>query len=133
MNAAVLWPAIAQAVLIGLVYVLLSFTRGRYVVAGRVADTNFAPWDEPRDSAEIRRHLQNQFEMPLLFFVGIGFLVATDAVTALDGWLAWGFVASRVFHSFGALRGPLWLRHAAFSVGALLVAGLWVQLAITLL
>jgi hypothetical protein len=133
MNAWVLWPAIVQAVLIGLVYVLLSFTRGKSVVAGRVPDTNFPPWDEPRDSAEIRRHLQNQFEMPILFFAAVGFLVATDTVTSVDFWLAWGFVASRVLHSIGALLGPLWLRHAAFFGGAILVAGLWLHLAITLI
>jgi hypothetical protein len=133
MTAALLWPAIVQAALIGAVYVSLSFVRGKAVVGGDVPDTDFAPWDEPRESAAVRRHLANQFEMPLLFFVVVGYLVATGAANAFDVWCAWGFVASRVVHSIGALRGPLWLRHAAFSLGALLVAGLWLHLAATLL
>ncbi len=125
---AILWPAIAQVALIGAVYAALGFARGRAVMERRVADTDFAPGTEPADSAAIRRHLRNQFEMPILFFVVVGYLVTLGAATTFEVWVAWGFVVSRIVHSVGALRGPLWLRHAAFTVGALLVAALWASL-----
>ena len=131
-EANLLWPAIVQAALIGLVYTLLGIVRRRAVVTGRATSTDFAPWDEPRESAEVRRHLANQFEMPLLFFVVIGYLVAVNAVSAIDVWLAWTFVASRILHSVGALLGPLWLRHLAFTIGTFLLAGLWVHLVVTI-
>jgi len=130
--ASLLWPAIVQAALIGLVYALLGIVRRRAVVAGRASSTDFAPWDEPRESAEVRRHLANQFEMPLLFFVVIGYLVAVDAVAPVDLWLAWGYVATRILHSVGALVGPLWLRHLSFTIGTFLLAGLWLHLVLTI-
>ena len=105
--AALLWPAIAEAALIGVIYAALFFVRQKAIREGRVATTDFAPGDEPADSAAVRRHLVNHFELPVLFFAVIAFLVALNSVSRLDVWLAWGFVASRVVHTVGSLRGPL--------------------------
>ncbi|MEO8669611.1 MAG: MAPEG family protein [Bauldia sp.] len=126
---ALLWPAIAQVALTGAVYGALGVARGRAIIERRVADTDFAPGTEPADSAAIRRHLANQFEMPILFFVVVGYLVTLGAATAFEVWVAWAFVVSRIAHTFGALRGPLRLRHATFTAGTLLVAALWASLA----
>ena len=131
--SALLWPAVAQAALIGAVYGYLGIVRGRAIQEERVDTTDFAPGVEPADSASVRRHLVNQFEMPVLFFVVIGYLVVVEAASALDLWVAWAFVASRIAHTIGALRGPLGLRHAAFTIGALLVAALWVHLVLALI
>lgn len=131
MNAAMLlWPAIAQAGLIGAIYGLLGIVRRRAVLEGRAHSTDFPPGNEPPDSAALRRHLANQFELPVLFFIVIGYHAGTGTATPADIWLAWAFVASRLVHSAGSLLGPLNLRHAAFAVGAFLLAAMWARLAL---
>jgi hypothetical protein len=130
----ILWPAIAQFVLVALCYVWLGVTRARARSSGAVKSTDFAPGvDEPRDSAEARRHLANQFELPVLFFVVIGFLFGVSGVSILELVVAWLFVVARVFHTIGALRGPLNLRHVSFSVAFLAVVFLWLDLAVRIL
>ncbi|MCX5493904.1 MAPEG family protein [Kaistia dalseonensis] len=130
----ILWPAIAQFALIAFCYVWLGATRQRAVASKAVASTDFPPGaDEPRASAEARRHLANQFELPLVFFAVIGFLFMIDGASILELALAWAFVIARVAHTIGALAGPLALRHGAFLVAFVLVVLLWVDLAVRIL
>lgn len=134
LKTAILWPAIAQFVLIALCYVWLGLQRQRATASGAVPSTDFAPGaQEPKASAEARRHLANQFELPVLFFAIIGFLYAIAAVSYLEVIVAWLYVVARALHSFGALKGPLQLRHVAFSIAFLLVAVLWIDLAIRII
>ncbi len=134
LKTVILWPAIAQFVLIACVYLWLSVTRQQALRSGAVPDTDFAPGiDEPRASAEARRHLANQFELPLLFFVVVGFLFGIDGVSILELCVAWLFVLSRLVHTFAALSGQLLLRHVSFLAGFVLVFFLWLDLAVRIL
>ncbi|MBN8999031.1 MAG: MAPEG family protein [Rhizobiales bacterium] len=133
LKTAILWPTIAQALLIFAAYVVLFRARRDAVARGEVVSTDFAPWDEPAASAAGRRLLANQFELPVLFFVVVGFLFLIDGVSLIEVAIAWAFVTSRLFHMLGSLRGPLVLRHIAFFIGFVLVAALWVDLALRLL
>ncbi|MBB5755239.1 MAPEG family protein [Prosthecomicrobium pneumaticum] len=134
LNTAILWPAIVQALLIFAIYVRLGATRSRAVRSGAVPSTDFAPWDkEPDDSRAARRHLANQFELPVLFFAVVGFLFLVDGVSLLELVLAWLFVAARIGHTVGALSGPLALRHGAFALAFSAVLALWIDLAVRLI
>ncbi len=133
LKTVIFWPAIAMAALIALSYVNLGRARAAAVRSGTVKDTDFPPGQEPADSAAGRRLIANQFELPILFFVVIGFLFAIDGVSILELALAWLFVAARALHVVGSLKGPLVLRHWSFLAAFLIVVALWADLAIRLL
>jgi hypothetical protein len=129
----IIWPAIAQFALIAVCYLYMFRVRLSAIGSGAVSTTDFAPGEEPAASAAARRHLANQFELPTLFFVAIILLFLIDGVSFLELVLAWLFVASRVLHTFGSLKGPLALRHWSFFLGFLLVVLLWVDVAVRIL
>ncbi|MCX5515081.1 hypothetical protein C3941_12055 [Kaistia algarum] len=133
LKTVIFWPAIAQVALILVGYVYLFCARLAAVGSGAVTSTDFAPGEEPAESAAGRRHLANQFELPMLFFVVIGFLFLIDGISILELALAWLFVAARLLHTIGSLKGPLTLRHSSFFAAFLLVVALWVDLAIRIL
>lgn len=133
LKTVLLWPAIAQTALIFLAYVELGRARAAAVRAGRVPDTDFAPGSEPPESAAGRRLVANQFELPLLFFVVIGYLILTDGVSVIELLLAWLFVASRAVHLVASVVLHLKARHLSFTVGFLVVVALWADLALRLL
>lgn len=133
LKTAILWPAIAQAALIFAAYAYLFRVRLAAIGRGEVASTDFPPGGEPPASASGRRHIANQFELPVLFFVAIAYLFLVDGVSFLEVVLAWIFVATRALHMIGSLVGPLVLRHAAFAAGFLVLVVLWVDLAIRIL
>lgn len=134
LKTVILWPAIAQFLLIACCYLWLSVTRRQALAAGAVPNTDFAPGvSEPGASADARRHLANQFELPILFFVVIGFLFGINGTSILEVVIAWLFVASRLIHTLASLRGRLMLRHVSFLVGFVLVFFLWLDLAARIL
>lgn len=133
LNTSLLWPAIAQAVLIAIVYGLLGLVRQIAIRRGEVDSTDFPPWEEPRASAELRRHLANQFELPVLFFAVVTFLTITGAVSNFAVVTAWLYVAFRIAHTWGALRGPLIVRHSTFTAAIFMVAILWLLLILKLI
>jgi len=134
LKTVILWPAIAQFFLIACVYLWLGITRQQALRSGAVPSTDFPPGaDEPAASATARRHLANQFELPLLFFVVIGFLFGIDGVSIVELAVAWLFVLSRLVHTLASLSGQLLLRHVSFLVGFVLVFFLWLDLAVRIL
>ena len=133
LKTVIFWPAIAMAVLIFISYLNLGRARAAAVRSGAVKDTDFAPGQEPPGSAAGRRLVANQFELPMLFFVVIGFLFAISGVSILELVLAWAFVAARALQIVGSLMGPLVLRHWSFFAAFLLVVALWADLAIRLI
>lgn len=76
------------------------------------------------------RHFDNQFQVPVLFLIGSAMHFGVGMVNSLTLILAWGFVVSRFVHAFihlGSNHIPA--RAAAYALGWVLVAGLWLQLA----
>lgn len=134
LKTVILWPAIAQFALIAFCYIWLGITRRNAVSSGAVPTTDFAPGaSEPDASATARRHLANQYELPILFFIVVGFLFGINGTSILEVIVAWLFVASRVIHTLASLKGPLALRHVSFLIGFLLVCFLWLDLAVRIL
>ena len=74
------------------------------------------------------RALNNQFEVPVLFYVIATVSLALDQVTTLSIAAAWLFILSRVVHSWIHLTyNNVLHRMAAFWVGLLLVLTLWIE------
>lgn len=77
------------------------------------------------------RNYNNQFELPVLFYVvcTLHLVLQQTTTTALVG--AWAFVASRTLHAFIHLTyNNIMHRMFAFWLGVVIVLGLWANLVI---
>ena len=75
------------------------------------------------------RSFNNQFEVPLLFYVVGTLFVVLEAQSWLVLGLAWAFVASRFLHAFIHLTyNNVLHRMLVFILGFIFVLALWIQL-----
>lgn len=87
----------------------------------------------PERMLQFSNHYDNQFAVPLLFYVLCIVAYVTNAVDDVLVLLAWGFVVSRLVHSFVHLTyNHVLHRLAAFFAGLLLVVVMWVKLIVHL-
>jgi hypothetical protein len=122
-----LWPLVAQVVLVLLLFIRLGQVKDRARATGAVdlvvtALDNDAWPDEVR---QVANNIRNQFQVPVLFFVLVLALFAHGSADVFALVLAWLFVASRVAHSYihiGSNYVPN--RTRAFKLSLLFVAGL---------
>ncbi|MCM2354524.1 MAG: MAPEG family protein [Pseudobdellovibrio sp.] len=88
---------------------------------------NVAP--PPDKVLVIGRHYDNNFQVPLLFFVSCLAHMMIGSVNMWTVGLAWFFVASRFFHSFVHLgSNKVHIRVIPFGLGWLAIILMWVQL-----
>jgi hypothetical protein len=133
MNAVqVLYPAVAMfALTIGCVF-SLGFARYRAIRKGEVRISFFRTYDEgsqPKRLHLLARHVQNHFEVPPLFHVGVVLTYATQSASATAVMFAWLFVVSRIVHSAVHLgANNVTHRFFAYGFGLLMLCGLWVVL-----
>lgn len=77
----------------------------------------------------IARHYDNQFQLPILFFITCLAHIVMGSANPLTLSLAWGFVLSRAWHSWILLgKNRVLKRAAVFGLGWLFIVGLWIQL-----
>ncbi len=75
------------------------------------------------------RSFDNQFQVPMLFYVAATLHIVMQAETTLALGLAWLFVASRIMHACIHLTyNHVLHRLAAFEVGVVAVLALWIHL-----
>jgi hypothetical protein len=129
----ILYPVFVQVLLTFVVYGLLAAARARAfsrldrgrgnpeLALGRVV------W--PEDAEKRAANQRNQFELPVLFYAVVAFALLTKEVDSLMLGLGWLFVVTRMLHA--AIHvGPnkvRW-RSAAFALGLLVLAGMWLKL-----
>jgi hypothetical protein len=134
-QVAILYPVFVQVLLVFAVGVSMAVARARAVktmdrqrgnpdlAMGRAA------W--PDDAAKRAANFRNQFELPVLFYAVVAFALITKGADYPMQVLAWLFVASRILHA--AIQvGPnkLRWRTPAFALGYLILAIMWVKLAL---
>lgn len=126
-QSAIFWPLIVQFVLVIVLYGLLSIRRKKAVAVGSIKVSQFREnLTEPTESLFVRNSLNNQFELPTLFYVVCIALFATSGVTTLSIVLAWIFVASRYIHAaVHVTTNRIRHRQPAFILGFLVLIGLW--------
>lgn len=75
------------------------------------------------------RNFNNQFEVPVLLYVGCLAYMVLDISSALGLFFAWSFVALRIVHSFIHITyNHLLHRVVAFWTSVFMVLGLWLTL-----
>ena len=134
-QTAIFWPMIAHAALVFAIYALLGLRRRQAVEGGSARISQFREnRDEPAESLFVRNALENQFELPMLFYAVCLALQASGAVDALTLSLAWLFAVSRYVHTFiHVTSNRIRHRQPAFVIGFLAVIALWGLLAVHLL
>ena len=121
----IFWPVLMQILLILLMYMLLGYRKAKAVKTGHVhlqatALDNKA-W--PPEVVKVSNNIDNQFEIPMVFFVLCLLFFGIGQVDLLVLSLAWAYVISRYAHAYvhiGSNYVPLRMRIFAFGCLVLL-------------
>lgn len=107
----------------------LTALRNREVKMGDIALGQRA-W--PAHVTQVSNTYQNQFELPMLFYVLVAFALALPRTVDMTlVALAWAFVASRVAHAvIYTTNNVIRWRFTAFVIGALLLLAMWALFAL---
>lgn len=134
-QTAIFWPMIAHVALVFIVYYLTFARRRTAVASGKARVSQFREnLNEPAESLFARNNLVNQFELPVLFHVVCLALYVTNGASIVPLVLAWIFVISRYVHTYvHVTSNRIRYRQPAFVLGFLMVAVLWIWLALHLL
>jgi hypothetical protein len=137
-NLLSLWVAAAvffQGLLVLLLLAYLGTIRVPLIVNGkvRIADVALSrePW--PTREKQASNAVDNQFQLPVLFYAACGFAIAMQA-----GWpdliLAWAFVVSRYVHAFIFITdNHVVRRFTAYSIGYIILCLFWAWIGFRLL
>ena len=75
------------------------------------------------------RHVDNQFQAPMIFFISCLTYLAIPLDPRFGIYFAWGFVISRVVHSFIHLGSNNVLRRAtAYALGWVCILAMWLEI-----
>ncbi len=134
-TTAIFWPLIVQFGLVAVVYVQLMLKRVDAVRAGHARSSQFREnRNEPEESLFVRNNLENQFELPTLFFPVCIALFVTGGANLYTTLLAWLFVISRVAHAWVHIRtNRIRHRRPLFAAGFLFVGLLYLALLLNLI
>lgn len=106
--------------------------RVQSVMTGQVKARSYKLMDAevyPDNVIKTTRNFNNQFEIPVLFYVVCLLFLVLDIDRSLGLVLAWSFVFARFFHVVVHITyNKLYHRMFAFWMGNILVAALWVTL-----
>ncbi len=131
-STAILYPCIAMFTLTFGSILLLGFSRYTAIHKRDVRISYFRTYDEGTQPARLHllsRHVQNHFEVPPLFHIGVLITFASGSVTTLSVIFAWLFVAARCVHSYIHLgNNDVSRRFFTFGTSLLFLAGLWLTL-----
>ena len=134
-QTAIFWPMIMQTVLIYGIYALMAVRRRNAVKAGSTTVSQFREnRNEPPESLFVRNNLANQFELPTRFYAACLGLYAVTAADLVAVVLAWLFVISRYVHAWiHVTSNRIRYRQPAFTAGFVILALMWLWLAVSIL
>ena len=114
----------------------LGLARVRAIRKGEVRVSFFRSYDEgtqPKRLHILARHVQNHFEIPPLFHIGVVLIYVTQSVSSVAVVFAWLFVAARIVHSCVHLgSNNVTHRFFAYGISLLALCGLWALLLLAL-
>lgn len=133
---AILAPVLVQVALTFVLGLWTASLRVRALRRGELAMADIAlgqpAWPAP--VMQVGNAFQNQFQLPVLFYVLVALAILTRKADTLFVVLSWMFVATRFVHAFIHTGGnDVPTRFAAFLAGVLLLLIMWVVFAVRLL
>ncbi len=130
---ALLGPIFALVGLTVVVGIAMALVRNLAVFFGKASVRYYHAYVSETPDERIERPARtfnNLLEVPMLFYVVCGFLIATAHVDSVQVALAWIFVASRIVHALIYIafnRVPF--RFAAFIAGCITLTVMWARFA----
>jgi hypothetical protein len=125
----ILYPAVAMFFLTFSVILRLGLARYSAIQSGAVSIKFFRTYDEGSQPARLHllsRHVQNHFEAPPLFHIGVLMAFVAGAVSPAAVALAWLFLAVRCLHTYIHLgSNNVSVRFFTFGTSLVALAGLW--------
>jgi hypothetical protein len=120
----ILWPILAQVFLILMMYIVLGARKAKAVKARavdlKVTALNNKAW--PEDVLKVSNNIDNQFEIPTVFFVLCLLFASLGQIDAVVISLAWGFVFSRFVHAYVHINSNyVPLRMRVFAIGCVIL------------
>ena len=127
---------LTQVALTFVVYLLL--VRARFAHASEPANLkpelayDQAAW--PVKARQISNSVESQFELPVLFYIGVLFAFQTGAPGWIAAILAWIFVSTRIVHAVIHIgKNVVMQRFSIFIAGFIAVVVFWIYLAVHVL
>ncbi len=124
---AILLPVLGHLALIQLLFVVVSIRRWQ-AVQSQAARYEDLAWSgqEPELSRRWAKNLDNQFQLPMLFYALIALLFATDQITTLQVVFAWIFLAGRIVHTVvQEWSDDVQMRGRVFTINYLALSAMW--------
>lgn len=124
----ILLPLFVQVVLTFALGLWLAGLRAPAVRRGEIKPRDIALREPnwPKHMLQVGNSYQNQFEVPVLFYVLTVLAIVTKQADLLFVVLAWVFVLSRVAHAYvHVTSNHLGRRGAWFGIGAVVLAIMW--------
>ncbi|CAN1724310.1 MAPEG family protein [Hyphomicrobium sp. 1Nfss2.1] len=88
----------------------------------------------PPHVLQVANSYQNELELPMLFYAVVAFILITSTNSIVFVVLAWVFVISRLVRAFiHTGSNVVRLRGAAFGIGVITLAAMWLILAVRIL
>ena len=97
----IVYPAFAIVILTVFTMIKMRLVADKHIKSRTLKFKYFKVYDGtvPEDLQQARQHYKNYFELPVLFYLLLIFIYATDNVNQYDIILSWLFVFFKVVHS----------------------------------
>jgi hypothetical protein len=129
---AIIYPSIAMFLLSACLVFSLGLSRLVAIKQGSVNFRFYKRYDEGKEPDRLRlltRHVQNHFEVPPLFHMGVLLCYVTNSVTTFAITVAWLFVALRCLHSVIHLSSNnVTYRFVCFASSLMVLVVLWLSI-----
>ena len=126
-SSGILWPVLGHLGLVQFLFAMVSWRRRRATREGTLAYDDLA-WNgaEPELSRRWAKNLDNQFQLPVLFYALVAMLMATGEVSNIQIGLAWLFLVGRLLHTCVQVTGDnVVLRGRVFIVNYVALSAMW--------
>lgn len=129
-------PLFVQVALTFLLMGRMGLARVEAVKSGRTRFAEIAlgqpAW--PDEVLKVSNAFRNQFELPVLFYVLVALVIATQRVDAVFAVLAWVFILSRLVHAIiHCTSNNVLRRFYAFLLGGVVLMAMWFYFGWTML
>jgi hypothetical protein len=132
MTSAIVGPMCAYTLLLFALWALLGCVRFLGTLRGEIPAQYLRVGEGPSPRAKIvdvHHHFSNQFEIPMLFYLGCIVTLATQSVDRTTVTLAWSFVILRVIHTAIVLvKNDPRIRVAPYVLSTLAVWAMWANI-----
>ena len=132
MTSAIVGPMCAYTLFLFGIWTLLGYVRISGSLRGAIPAQYLRVGEGPLPPAKIvdvHHHFSNQFEVPVLFYLGCVTALVTESVDSVTVTLAWSFVGLRVVHTAIVLvRNDPRLRVGPYVLSTLAMWAMWANL-----